>query len=442
MPIKMGFLFLEGANWSFGIAILPRDGPCELTKSQLEDIIVLPAKRLFEIAKQLDRYADYETPELDSLIEALESVEKSWSGSWRSSESNYYNKNFEPTSEVYEEKTESKNQYGPYGLHYGQPSAEWRKYSASEVERHINEKTGDPSTDRFSEEGRNAKIAFNKARSSVLSFLYENFDTDNDKVLQDWIATVEALDSFSEIDYVESQKPPIEKAAEKPRATKDSLNLFKSKKQHQSVFAALSTGARMSRPSSVKEDIETPPHVTLLAKILVLKHPFESCNALYVKILELGKHLQNIERTLFNEGEFGTRVFIGHGRSQCWRDLKEFLSVRLKLACDDFNRVPTAGLTIPERLKEMLDQASIAFLVMTAEDEQLDGKLHPRMNVIHEVGLFQGKLGLKKAIVLLEDGCEKFSNIHGLVEIRFPKGNIRATFEEIREVMEREGVLD
>jgi hypothetical protein len=38
----------------------------------------------------------------------------------------------------------------------------------------------------------------------------------------------------------------------------------------------------------------------------------------------------------------------------------------------------------------MLDQARFAFLVMTAEDEQADGNHHARMNVIHEVGLFQG----------------------------------------------------
>ena len=142
------------------------------------------------------------------------------------------------------------------------------------------------------------------------------------------------------------------------------------------------------------------------------------------------------------EQTFGDKVFVGHGHSPCWRDLKEFIVDRLNLACDEFNRVSTAGFTIPERLNQMLDQASIAFLVMTAEDEQPDGKLRARMNVIHEVGLFQGRLGLKKAIILLEDGCEKFSNIHGVLEIRFPKGEIRAAFEEIREVMEREGVLD
>jgi predicted nucleotide-binding protein len=62
--------------------------------------------------------------------------------------------------------------------------------------------------------------------------------------------------------------------------------------------------------------------------------------------------------------------------------------------------------------------------------------------VVHEVGLFQGKLGFAKAIVLLEDGCQEFSNIHGLGQIRFPRGDIGAKFEEIRRVMEREGLLE
>ena len=137
----------------------------------------------------------------------------------------------------------------------------------------------------------------------------------------------------------------------------------------------------------------------------------------------------------------GTHVFIGHGRSQDWRELKDFISDKLKLPWDEFNRVPIAGLTNITRLAEMLDQACMAFLVMTAEDEQADGKLRARENVVHEAGLFQGRLGFKKAIILLEEGCQEFSNIHGLGQIRFPKGNIKATFEDIREVLKREGIL-
>jgi predicted nucleotide-binding protein len=89
----------------------------------------------------------------------------------------------------------------------------------------------------------------------------------------------------------------------------------------------------------------------------------------------------------------------------------------------------------------MLDAAAIALIVMTAEDEQVDGKLRARMNVIHEAGLFQGRLGFSKAIVLLEEGCEEFSNISGLGQIRFPKGKISDAFEEIRRVLEREELI-
>ena len=78
---------------------------------------------------------------------------------------------------------------------------------------------------------------------------------------------------------------------------------------------------------------------------------------------------------------------------------------------------------------------------MTAEDERIDGVMQARMNVIHEVGLFQGRLGFTNAIVLLEEGCEEFSNIAGLGQIRFPAGRISAAFEEVRRVMEREGLV-
>ena len=89
----------------------------------------------------------------------------------------------------------------------------------------------------------------------------------------------------------------------------------------------------------------------------------------------------------------------------------------------------------------MKTEAGMAFLIMTAQNEHADGTLHASNNVIHEIGLFQGKLGFKKAIILLEEGCEEFSNIQGLGQIRFPKRNIKAAFEEIREVLEREGII-
>jgi predicted nucleotide-binding protein len=135
------------------------------------------------------------------------------------------------------------------------------------------------------------------------------------------------------------------------------------------------------------------------------------------------------------------RVFIGHGGSPAWRELKDFLHDRLHLDWEEFNRVSAAGLWTGDRLNTMLSNSSMAFLIFTAEDEHADGSNHARENVIHEAGLFQGRLGFPRAIVLLEDGCEEFSNIHGLGQIRFPRGNMAAKFEEIRSVLERERLI-
>ena len=137
----------------------------------------------------------------------------------------------------------------------------------------------------------------------------------------------------------------------------------------------------------------------------------------------------------------GSRVFIGHGRSPLWRELKDFIGDRLGLPWDEFNREATAGLATSERLNQMVSEAKFAFLVMTAEEEDADEQVHARPNVVHEIGLFQGRLGFRKAVILLEDGCSEFSNIIGLTQIRFPKGDISARFEEVRRVLEREGLV-
>ena len=89
----------------------------------------------------------------------------------------------------------------------------------------------------------------------------------------------------------------------------------------------------------------------------------------------------------------------------------------------------------------MLDSATVAFLLMTGEDETAVGKTRARENVVHEVGLFQGRLGFTRAIVLLEDECEEFSNIVGLGQIRFRRHNISSAYEEIRMFLERENII-
>lgn len=155
-------------------------------------------------------------------------------------------------------------------------------------------------------------------------------------------------------------------------------------------------------------------------------------------------YIESLERSgsrVFLDKAVGNRIFIGHGRSSMWRELKDFLNDRLGLPWDEFNREAVAGINTFDRISEMLDSACFAFLIMTAEDQYSDSSTHARQNVVHEVGLFQGRLGPKKAIILLEEGCSEFSNIVGLSQIRFPNGHISAVFEKIRRVLERECVI-
>ena len=137
----------------------------------------------------------------------------------------------------------------------------------------------------------------------------------------------------------------------------------------------------------------------------------------------------------------GTKVVIGHGRSPAWMELRDLLRDTLNLQVVEFNSDPVAGHTHKERLLQMQAVAGMAFLVMTAEDQQPDGEKRPRQNVVHESGYFQGTLGFERAIILLEEGCSLFSNADGINYIGFPKGHIRATFEEVRRVLKREGLL-
>ena len=131
-------------------------------------------------------------------------------------------------------------------------------------------------------------------------------------------------------------------------------------------------------------------------------------------------------------------IFVGHGRGSAWRDLKDHLQEKHGFAIEAYESGARAGHSIRDILEEMANRSSFALLVLSAEDEQPDGKVRARQNVIHEAGLFQGRLGFSKAILLMEDGVEQFSNVHGVQYISFSKGNIREVFGEVLATLRRE----
>lgn len=131
----------------------------------------------------------------------------------------------------------------------------------------------------------------------------------------------------------------------------------------------------------------------------------------------------------------GKKIFIGHGRKPLWTKLRNLLEDEFGLACLEFNTQPTAGVPTFDRLWEMLQESRFAFLIMTGEDADRAGGLRARENVVHEIGLFQGHLGPRNAVVLVEEGCREFSNIKGFGQIPFPRDDIEASFEEVRRIL-------
>ena len=344
---------------------------------------------------------------LSDLEKEAGTAGKAWSRSWIGYQAYVYYRDL---------------QSPPAGAHFSQEwglremgfsegtTGDWVEYEEDVVRSAIYKKAGNPDMQPAQAFAETAKYIFEDCRAEVLSLLTTALEEHEDSFLSGLKEEAKKCITLSEHDCIKVFQPSGQ------FVTRDAV--------------AMSQG------------VQTPPHFAVLATVLALKSPGKTCKDLAKVARRAASHLAKKERYSRRTQEIGTNVFIGHGRSLVWKDLKDFIQDKLKLPWDEFNRVPVAGVTNIERLSQMLNDAAIAFLVMTAEDEHSDGTSHARENVVHEAGLFQGKFGFSKAIILLEEGCKEFSNIQGLGQIRFPPGNIKAAFEEVREVIEREGLLD
>jgi hypothetical protein len=367
-------------------------------------------EELFVLSRTLSEAADLGVSEevknpLAAVEQAAKEIGRSSSGSWLGYHSRVYYVDLAPAPPG----ANFSSEWGLKSLLSDMGSTgDWRQYAPEHVKETIFALARKPDLSAAQIASEKADKAFNSAKSEIESI----FESEIDKAdgfltrIRDELQKLTTM-SASDVRQVWRPKGQI--------MTRDAL--------------ALSQG------------FWVPPHIEVLSEIMALGHSFEVCRTASELCKKAASHLERTNRRAKSEDRVGTNVFIGHGRSGVWRELKDFVKDRLQLPWDEFNRVPVAGVTNIARLAEMLDAAAIAFLVMTAEDELADGELQARMNVVHEAGMFQGRLGFTKAIVLLEDGCKEFTNIQGLGQLRFPKGNISAVFEDVRRVLEREGLL-
>lgn len=345
--------------------------------------------------------------EISKLYDAIQSIEASWSGSWIGYHSLLYLKGFRP-------KGPGEHFDSEWGLMFG-TDVPWREYTYETVEEEILKRAGVSNTSSIAKAAQSAKEAFERGKWEILPILDALLVTQSDQTIEGLRKELSDLeDSISAQKWLKARQPVN-------FYTRDSEAMAQYMQGH-----------------------KAPPHLALQAWLMEQ----QSYGAQAKQVARIARHVERylsqkhlMGFRMVTENSTNSKVFIGHGRSKDWLELQQFIENRLHLEPDEFNREPVAGFSTSERLEVMLDNAKFALLVLTAEDEHSDSTKHARENVIHEVGLFQGKLGFKKAIVLLEEGCAQFSNIHGLTHIPFPRGNIGATFEKVRQVLEREAIL-
>ena len=343
---------------------------------------------------------------LNALEDSATEVGKAWGHSWLGYQSRVYYDRLEPPPPG----ANFSSEWGFQELYTMGTRGDWVQYPEDAVETAIKKMAGNPDTTKAQEAADKGRKFLEQKRDDVLSILRTAKDIRDDPFLDKLLEEVEQIKAFTMPEIMNGMRP---------------------------------SGNLMSRDViALTQGIWTPPHMHVLADVWSMKAPKIACESLATSVRRAFSHLERTEKRRAKAERIGTNVFIGHGRSKEWKDLKDFISERMRLPWDEFNRVPVAGIPNTVRLSTMLDAAAIAFLILTAEDEMADGKMQARMNVVHEAGLFQGRLGFSRAIILLEEGCEEFSNIEGLGQIRFPKNNIRAAFHDIQLVLEREGLVE
>lgn len=135
------------------------------------------------------------------------------------------------------------------------------------------------------------------------------------------------------------------------------------------------------------------------------------------------------------------KIFLGHGRSLLWHRVERYLEKDKKLRVEAWESVSHSGEQVVAVLEGLLNSCTFAVLVVTGEDEMAQGPVRARQNVVHEIGLFQGRLGFRRVALLEQWGTESFSNIDGLQTIPFPDQTIEASFPELERMLKREGVI-
>jgi hypothetical protein len=247
------------------------------------------------------------TSQLDAVESAIDELRRSASGSWLGYHAYVYYAGFAPAppganfSQEWGLKDLSYTSLGSVG--------DWRQFDPQDIRDYIFEAAGFSDLKAAELKASKAMKTFDAARSELSSIFEVMPKSVKDGYLTSLFEELQNLKAPRQGDFVRAWQP---------------------------------RGQLMTRDMvAMGQGFKTPPHLAVLDDVLAIRSAFVGC----VKASEICQKMSSHMRRKGDVADevVAERIFIGHGRSLAWRELKDFLQDRLHLEWNEFNRLSAAG---------------------------------------------------------------------------------------------------
>ena len=236
--------------------------------------------------------------EILELTERLQQAATEVAGAWSGSCFGYHSRVYYEGFAVPPPGAHFSSEWGFYGVFQG-TTGNWREYQYEEVVRHIYHLAGDPDLTQARALSQKARKAYEEAQAEVASIISAFLSGQNDE-------------------FLTSLKHAVENIIV--------LTVF------QGLKAQLPNGTFMSRDTlAISQGRQTAPHQEVIAEVVAIQSAFTACSELGTLGSRAAAHVERLDVKHSGARAQGESVFIGHGRSLLWRELKDFIRDRLHL---------------------------------------------------------------------------------------------------------------
>jgi hypothetical protein len=131
-------------------------------------------------------------------------------------------------------------------------------------------------------------------------------------------------------------------------------------------------------------------------------------------------------------------VFIAHNDDAQWDVVHRFLEQECGVAVYSLS-LDVPGEELADQMRRYLSRCGFAVCVLSASSGA-GADRHADHSVVHQAGILQGRYGFARVAMLVEEGCEMFSNVAGLIRFDFRAGHVETTFWQLERMLRREGL--